>query len=61
MLINEQIRAQQVRLVGSQGEALGIVSLKEAMQKAEEEGFFDNMIQFFNDLMGSDNSEDTND
>ena len=29
---------QQVRLVGSQGEALGIVSLKEAMQKAEEEG-----------------------
>ena len=28
----------QVRLVGSQGEALGIVSIKEAMVKAEEEG-----------------------
>ena len=27
----------QVRLVGSQGEALGIVSIKEAMGKAEEE------------------------
>lgn len=38
LLINEQIKAQQVRLVGSQGEALGIVSYKEAMDKAEEEG-----------------------
>ena len=38
LLINDQIRAQQVRLVGSQGDAVGIVSLKEAMQKAEEEG-----------------------
>ena len=28
----------QVRLVGSDGEALGIVSFKEAMAKAEEEG-----------------------
>ena len=37
MLINEQIKVQQVRLVGSQGEALGIVSLSEAMAKAEEE------------------------
>ena len=37
LLINEQIRAQQVRLVGSQGEALGIMSYQEAMQKAEEE------------------------
>ncbi|MBQ7352083.1 MAG: translation initiation factor IF-3 [Clostridia bacterium] len=38
LLINEQIRAQQVRLIGSQGEALGVVSYKDAMQKAEEEG-----------------------
>lgn len=38
MLINEQIRVQQVRLVGSQGEALGIVSLNDAKAKAEEEG-----------------------
>ena len=37
LLINEQIRATEVRLIGSQGEALGIVSYKEAMQKAEEE------------------------
>ena len=38
LLINEQIRVPQVRLVGSQGEALGIVSLKEALEKAQEEG-----------------------
>ncbi len=38
LLINEQIRVQQVRLVGSQGEAYGIVSLNEAKAKAEEEG-----------------------
>ena len=37
LLINEQIRAQQVRLIGSQGEALGIMSYTEAMHKAEEE------------------------
>ena len=38
LLINEQIRVPQVRLVGSQGEALGIVSIHDAMSKAEEEG-----------------------
>ena len=37
LLINEQIRATQVRLIGSQGEAVGIVSYAEAMQKADEE------------------------
>ena len=37
LLINDQIRAKEVRLIGSQGEALGIMSYKEAMQKAEEE------------------------
>ncbi|MGN0961525.1 MAG: translation initiation factor IF-3 [Christensenellales bacterium] len=36
--MNEQIKVQQVRLIGSQGEALGVVSYKEAMLKAEEEG-----------------------
>lgn len=38
LLINEQIRIPQVRLVGSQGEALGIVSIADARAKAEEEG-----------------------
>lgn len=38
LLINEQIRIPQVRLVGSQGEALGIVSIADAKAKAEEEG-----------------------
>ena len=38
LLINDQIRAQQVRLVGSQGEALGIMSYSEAMKLAEDEG-----------------------
>ena len=33
-LINEQIRAREVRLVGPGGEQLGIVSYEEAMQKA---------------------------
>ena len=37
-----------------------IDAVKDTVKKAEEEGFFDKIIQFFNDLMGSDNSEDTN-
>jgi translation initiation factor IF-3 len=36
-LINDSIKAQQVRLVGSNGEALGIVSIAEARARAEEE------------------------
>ena len=36
LLINDQIRAQQVRLIGSQGEALGIMSYNEAMKMAED-------------------------
>ena len=36
LLINEQIRAESVRLVGENAEQLGIVSLKEAMRIAEE-------------------------
>ena len=35
-LINEQIKAKEVRLVGEDGEQLGIVSIQEAMSKAEE-------------------------
>ncbi len=35
-MINEQIRDKEVRLVGSDGEQLGIVSLKEALQMAQD-------------------------
>jgi len=37
-MINEQIRDREVRLVGEDGEQLGIVSAAEAMKKAEEAG-----------------------
>ncbi|EIW5129507.1 translation initiation factor IF-3 [Salmonella enterica subsp. enterica serovar Tucson] len=36
--INSEIRAQEVRLTGLEGEQLGIVSLREALEKAEEAG-----------------------
>ena len=36
LLINEEIREKEVRLIGPQGDALGIVSGKEAQQKAME-------------------------
>lgn len=36
--INENIRARQVRLIDAQGENRGIVSIKEALAIAEEEG-----------------------
>lgn len=35
-MINEQIRDREVRLVGTEGEQLGIVTLKEAQQIASE-------------------------
>lgn len=35
---NEQIRAPQIRLIGSEGQQVGIVSVKEALEKAQEEG-----------------------
>ena len=38
LLINKQIRAQSVRLIGESGEQLGIVSLREALEVAEEKG-----------------------
>lgn len=37
-MINEQIRDKEVRLIGSQGEQIGIVPIKEAQLKAKEEG-----------------------
>ena len=38
LMINEQIRDKEVRLIGSDGEQLGIMSAKEAMFKAQEAG-----------------------
>ena len=35
-LINEQIRAKEVRLLDEEGNQLGIVSIKEALEKAQE-------------------------
>lgn len=34
--INGQIRAKEIKLIGENGEQLGIVSLREGLQKAEE-------------------------
>ena len=34
--VNRQIRAKEVQLIGENGEKLGIVSLSEALEKAEE-------------------------
>lgn len=38
LMINEQIRDKEVRLIGEEGEQLGIMSSKEAMKLAEEAG-----------------------
>ena len=35
-MINEQIRDKEIRLIGENGEQLGIMSAKEALKKAEE-------------------------
>ncbi len=37
-LINEQIQADEVRLIGEEGQMIGVVSLQEALSKAEEAG-----------------------
>ena len=34
--INGQIRAKEVQLIGDQGEKVGVISLREALEKAEE-------------------------
>ena len=39
LLINEQITANEVRLIGLNGEQLGIVSLSDAQRRADEEGY----------------------
>ncbi|MBP3352158.1 MAG: translation initiation factor IF-3 [Lachnospiraceae bacterium] len=38
LLINEQIRDKEVRVIGEDGEQLGVMSIKEAMNLAEEAG-----------------------
>ena len=38
LMINEQIRDKEVRVIGTDGEQLGIMSSKEAMKLAEEAG-----------------------
>ena len=38
LMINEQIRDKEVRLIGEDGEQLGIMSAREALMKAEEAG-----------------------
>jgi len=38
LLINEQINAESVRLIGEDGEQLGVVSIAEALEKAEDAG-----------------------
>ncbi len=38
LLINEQIRDKEVRVIGEDGEQLGIMSVKEALALAEEAG-----------------------
>ncbi len=35
---NEQIRVPQIRLIGSKGEQIGIISSKDALQRARDEG-----------------------
>ena len=38
LLINEQIRDKEVRVIGEDGEQLGVMSIKEAMDLADEAG-----------------------
>ena len=37
-MMNGQIRDKEIRLIGENGEQLGIMSSKEALQKAEDAG-----------------------
>ncbi|WP_417553219.1 translation initiation factor IF-3, partial [Marinomonas fungiae] len=37
-LINENIRATEVRLIGAEGDQIGVVSIEEALAAAEEAG-----------------------
>lgn len=38
LMINEQIRDKEVRVIGTEGEQLGVMGIKEAMKLAEEAG-----------------------
>ena len=38
--INEQITASEVRLISSSGKQMGILSIREALIQAEDEGFY---------------------
>ena len=38
LMINEQIRDKEVRLIGENGEQLGVMSAREAQKLAEEAG-----------------------
>ncbi len=38
LMINEQIRDKEVRVIGTDGEQLGVMGIKEAMKLAEEAG-----------------------
>ena len=38
LFINEQIRDKEVRVIGTDGEQIGIMSAKEALKLAEEAG-----------------------
>lgn len=37
--VNEQIRVRQVRLIGADGEQIGIVDTRDALKRAKEEGY----------------------
>ena len=37
--MNEQIRSDPIRVIGLEGDQLGILTLRESLQKAEEAGF----------------------
>jgi translation initiation factor IF-3 len=36
-MINEQIRDKEIRLIGNQGEQIGIISAREAQKMADEQ------------------------
>ena len=39
MLINEEIKAKEVRVVGEEGESLGIMSSEAALELAYDKGY----------------------
>ena len=45
--INEQITASEVRLISSTGKQMGIISIREALIQAEDEGF--DLVEVFSE------------